>query len=73
MTVITYSVGQSLHNFQASIQQEGGSMENYINENGYKSAPIGLYFASLWYNEKMYPVTSYLEALSRAEEQLSAK
>jgi squalene-hopene/tetraprenyl-beta-curcumene cyclase len=40
-------------------------LEIYIQENGYKSAPIGLYFASLWYDEKMYPVTSYLEALAR--------
>ncbi len=48
-------------------------LENFILENGYKSAPIGLYFASLWYDEKMYPVTSYLEALSRVEEHLSAK
>ncbi|MEZ5103310.1 MAG: prenyltransferase/squalene oxidase repeat-containing protein [Draconibacterium sp.] len=40
-------------------------IENFIQENGFKSAPIGLYFASLWYDEKMYPVTSYLEALSR--------
>jgi squalene cyclase len=30
---------------------------------GLKPAPIGLYFASLWYHEKMYPLTAYLEAL----------
>jgi squalene-hopene/tetraprenyl-beta-curcumene cyclase len=46
-------------------------LEKYIKENGFKSASIGLYFASLWYDEKMYPVTSYLEALSRVEEHLS--
>lgn len=33
--------------------------------NGLKAAPIGLYFASLWYHEKMYPLTAYLEALTR--------
>ncbi len=43
-------------------------LESYILENGFKAAPIGLYFASLWYDEKMYPVTSYLEALSRLDE-----
>ncbi len=42
-------------------------LEKYIQKNGFKPAPIGLYFASLWYDEKMYPVTSYLEALSRTE------
>ncbi len=48
-------------------------LEKSIQENGYKSAPIGLYFASLWYDEKLYPVTSYLEALSRMEEHLHTK
>ncbi|QGY43124.1 squalene--hopene cyclase [Maribellus comscasis] len=43
-------------------------LEKYIHKNGFKSAPIGLYFASLWYDEKMYPVTAYFEALSRASE-----
>ena len=33
---------------------------------GLKASPIGLYFASLWYHEKMYPLTAYLEALSRS-------
>lgn len=46
-------------------------LEKSIQEYGYKPAPIGLYFASLWYAEKMYPITSYLEALSRVEEHLS--
>ncbi len=32
---------------------------------GLITAPIGLYFASLWYDEKLYPVTFYLEALAR--------
>jgi len=30
-----------------------------------KAAPIGLYFASLWYSEKLYPQVMYLEALMR--------
>ena len=29
-------------------------------------SPIGLYFATLWYTEKMYPVVFYIEALRRA-------
>jgi hypothetical protein len=40
-------------------------LDNYYRENGFTAAPIGLYFASLWYDEKMYPVTSYMESLSR--------
>ncbi|MCY1722972.1 hypothetical protein OU798_21675 [Prolixibacteraceae bacterium Z1-6] len=34
--------------------------------NGLTAAPIGLYFASLWYDEKMYPLTAYLEAITRS-------
>ena len=30
---------------------------------GLNPSPIGLYFASLWYNEKLYPLTAYLEVL----------
>ncbi len=45
-------------------------LEKTIQEKGFVSAPIGLYFASLWYDEKMYPLTAYLEALARAEETL---
>ncbi|MFV0593205.1 MAG: prenyltransferase/squalene oxidase repeat-containing protein [Draconibacterium sp.] len=46
---------------------EGGLqwLESFIGKNGFKPAPIGLYFASLWYDEKLYPVTSYFEALNR--------
>ena len=32
---------------------------------GLQASPIGLYFASLWYCEKLYPLTSYLEAATR--------
>lgn len=35
---------------------------------GLKAAPIGLYFASLWYDEKLYPVTCYLEAVNKVLE-----
>jgi squalene-hopene/tetraprenyl-beta-curcumene cyclase len=40
-------------------------LNTFNKQNGLKAAPIGLYFASLWYDEKLYPVTAYLEALSR--------
>ena len=32
---------------------------------GLTPQPIGLYFATLWYHEKMYPLAYYLEALRR--------
>ncbi|WP_340110861.1 prenyltransferase/squalene oxidase repeat-containing protein [Maribellus mangrovi] len=38
-------------------------LDKRFSKEGLKSAPIGLYFASLWYDEKMYPLTAYLEAL----------
>jgi hypothetical protein len=33
--------------------------------NGLTSNPIGLYFAALWYDEKLYPLVYYIEALRR--------
>ncbi len=44
-----------------------GFLEKYIIENGFKAHPIGLYFASLWYDEKLYPVVFYTEALRRVK------
>ena len=38
-------------------------LDIYYKKNGLKKAPIGLYFASLWYDEKLYPLTAYLEAI----------
>ncbi len=35
-----------------------------------ESAPIGLYFASLWYSEQLYPLAWTLEGLGRAREAL---
>ena len=43
-------------------------LDEFYCTHGVKGAPIGLYFASLWYDEKMYPITAYLEALSRSLE-----
>ena len=37
-------------------------------KSGLKASPVGLYFASLWYDEKMYPLTAYLEAVVRMTE-----
>ncbi len=34
-------------------------------DNGLRSNPIGLYFAMLWYDEKLFPLIYYIEALRR--------
>jgi len=46
MTIRTYSIGQSLHNFQASIQQEGETLEKYIQDN----------YLSRWLGDSLYHV-----------------
>ncbi len=35
-----------------------------------KASPIGLYFALLWYDEKLYPLIYYTEALRRLSAEL---
>lgn len=40
-------------------------LNDFYKMNGLQPSPIGLYFASLWYDEKMYPLTAYLEALEK--------
>ena len=56
-------------------QEECTSGLNWLTEktksDGLIAAPIGLYFASLWYEEEMYPLTAYLECLSTAMESIS--
>ncbi len=40
-------------------------LENHTEGDHLKASPIGLYFATLWYDEKMYPLVFYVEALGR--------
>ena len=48
--------------------EECASGMNWLSEKtkseGLIASPIGLYFASLWYDEELYPLTAYLECLS---------
>ncbi|MGE5395111.1 MAG: prenyltransferase/squalene oxidase repeat-containing protein [Candidatus Saccharibacteria bacterium] len=39
-----------------------------IKSDGIVATPIGLYFASLWYDEQLYPLTSAVECFSAATE-----
>jgi prenyltransferase beta subunit len=49
----------SLHGFEW--------LGNEFDKNGLISSPIGLYFAALWYDEKLYPLVYYIEALRRIQ------
>jgi squalene-hopene/tetraprenyl-beta-curcumene cyclase len=40
-------------------------LQDEFEKNGLRSNPIGLYFAMLWYDEKLYPLIYYIEALRR--------
>lgn len=43
-------------------------LEKTANGTAFPASPIGLYFASLWYSEKLYPLIFTLEALKRCKE-----
>jgi squalene-hopene/tetraprenyl-beta-curcumene cyclase len=40
-------------------------LDNIYKNEGLPSSPIGLYFAALWYDEKLYPLIYYIESLRR--------
>lgn len=40
-------------------------LDDVYKTHGLKASPIGLYFAALWYDEKMYPLIYYIEAMRR--------
>jgi len=42
-----------------------------IKSEGLIATPIGLYFASLWYDEELYPLTAYVECLSESIHSIS--
>lgn len=50
---------------EASLLKGFEWIENEYLKNGLDPKPIGLYFATLWYNEKLYPLIYYVEALRR--------
>lgn len=51
--------------FMSVKQKAFAWLDKTYKSQGLKPAPIGLYFALLWYDEKMYPLTLYIEALVR--------
>ncbi|WP_346854782.1 prenyltransferase/squalene oxidase repeat-containing protein [uncultured Draconibacterium sp.] len=53
-------------NFEDVCKRGLNWLDQSYQTSGLKAAPIGLYFASLWYDEKMYPLTAYLEAVTRS-------
>ena len=46
----------------------GFLVEQIENESWTKASPIGLYFSTLWYSERLYPIIWTVEALGRALE-----
>ena len=50
---------------QVAIQKGFEWLEIEYKKNGLRSNPIGLYFAMLWYDEKLFPLIYYIEALRR--------
>ncbi len=51
------------HGFQRECNNGLNWLEQKTKSDGFVTSPIGLYFASLWYDEEMYPLTAYLECL----------
>lgn len=52
--------------FQEHVDEGFLWLNQAVSEDRLEASPIGLYFASLWYHEKMYPLVMSLEAYSRA-------
>jgi len=56
----------ALHAFNREAAIKGLAwLENEVQTHGITSKPIGLYFAMLWYDEKLYPLIFYVEALRK--------
>jgi squalene-hopene/tetraprenyl-beta-curcumene cyclase len=55
--------------------EAGGIALLRLTEGGkqFPAAPIGLYFARLWYYEKLYPLTASVAAFRRLQEWLAAR
>lgn len=47
-----------------------GWLDEKIKSEGMIASPIGLYFASLWYDEELYPSTAYVECLGTVSEMM---
>jgi squalene-hopene/tetraprenyl-beta-curcumene cyclase len=58
------------HGFQKECTSGLNWLAAKTKSDGIVASPIGLYFASLWYDEEMYPLTAYLECLSVVNENL---
>jgi small redox-active disulfide protein 2 len=62
-TALAISALAKKHNDQCAYGFEW--LATNYKSNDLKASPIGLYFAALWYDEKMYPLVYYIEALRR--------
>lgn len=48
-------------------------LKEKIESDGMIASPIGLYFASLWYDEELYPLTAYVECLTATMEVMATR
>ncbi|OGV62231.1 MAG: hypothetical protein A2283_20320 [Lentisphaerae bacterium RIFOXYA12_FULL_48_11] len=54
------------HGYESAVERGVDWLhERFEHEHGWSPAPIGLYFAKLWYSEKLYPLIFTIAALSR--------
>jgi squalene-hopene/tetraprenyl-beta-curcumene cyclase len=59
--------GESGHGVQGAVARGVNWLMTRTEQGArFDAAPIGLYFAKLWYSEKLYPIVFTLSALSRA-------
>lgn len=60
------------NNYRAQCNLALNWLDAKTTNEGMVAFPIGLYFASLWYDEELYPLTAYVECLSAASENLGS-
>ncbi len=60
------SHGDRLEQTRKAIEQGLTFAKKYVDAHGSRPSPIGLYFAKLWYHEKLYPLSFLLAALEKA-------
>lgn len=58
---------------EAIVRGVGWLLEVTGNGTEFEAAPIGFYFARLWYFERIYPIVWTVEALGRVEESLTGE
>ena len=62
------ALSQYSHTRELAVAASNDLASEFIENDGFtRSSPIGLYFASLWYDERLYPLIFSISALSRTK------